>query len=157
MNPIQFKEWLELLNENFKLEGRLPEAEIESISINSRTIKPGAVYFALEGQRFDGHDFVESAFEKGANCCVVKKSWQSDQKSAASRMLVRVTDPLDCLQQLAKNYRSNYNIPVLAITGTNGKTTTKEMIAAVLAERYQIIKTIGNLNNHIGLPLSLMQ
>ena len=162
MNPIPFKEWLELLNENFKLEGtlskgRLPEAEIESISINSRTIKPGAVYFALDGQRFDGHDFVKSAFEKGAICCVVKKSWQADQKSAASRMLVRVADPLDSLQQLAKNYRSNYNIPVLAITGTNGKTTTKEMIAAVLAARYQIIKTIGNLNNHIGLPLSLMQ
>jgi len=155
MNPISFKNWFGLVDNIIEFNGIDPTSTIHSISIDTRTLKPGDVYFALKGDRFDGHDFVKMAFEKGASASVVNKNWIDDSLSEQNA-IIWVEETLIALQTLAKNYRSTFKIPVLGITGTNGKTTTKEMIAAVLSNKFRTVKTTGNLNNHIGLPLSLL-
>ncbi|NIR71834.1 hypothetical protein GWN42_00730, partial [candidate division KSB1 bacterium] len=128
------------------------------VSIDTRTLQPNEIYFALRGERLDGHDFVPNAFEKQALAAVVERDWwKQAQKSQKSRPVFIVEDSLTALQETARDYRKKFSLPVLGLTGTNGKTTTKEMIAAVLAHLGSICKTEGNLNNHIGLPLSLLK
>ena len=129
------------------------------VSIDTRTLAPGELYFALRGERLDGHDFVAEARSKGAVAAVVEKRWyeRQDAESQAAGPLFVVADTLEALQAAAQYYRSKFALPVLALTGTNGKTTTKEMIAAVLRELGPVCKTEGNLNNHIGLPLTLFR
>lgn len=129
---------------------------------DSREIEGGELFFALKGERFDGNAFAASAIEKGASYAVV-----SDPAVAASdetRCLL-VGDTLKALQDLARYHRASLSVsgnrsgtlPVLALTGTNGKTTTKELIRAVLSSRYNVLATEGNLNNHIGVPLTLLR
>lgn len=129
---------------------------------DSREIEGGELFFALKGERFDGNAFAASAIEKGASYAVV-----SDPVVAASdetRCLL-VGDTLKALQDLARYHRASLSVsgnrsgtlPVLALTGTNGKTTTKELIRAVLSSRYNVLATEGNLNNHIGVPLTLLR
>lgn len=129
---------------------------------DSREIEGGELFFALKGERFDGNAFAASAIEKGASYAVV-----SDPAVAASdetRCLL-VGDTLKALQDLARYHRASLSVsgnrsgtlPVLALTGTNGKTTTKELIRAVLSSRYDVLATEGNLNNHIGVPLTLLR
>ena len=127
----------------------------QGVSIDSRTLQRGQVFFALKGERFDGHQFVPQALKKGASAAVVRRDYPKLAESDG--LLVRVDDPLLALQRLAASYRRRFPIPFVAITGTNGKTTTKDMTAEILSTRFRVLKTEGNLNNHIGLPLTLLR
>lgn len=126
--------------------------EVSSVSIDTRTLEKGALFIAISGQRFDGHDFVEEAIKKGAALVMV----QEDRKIPDGIPAVFVHDTVKALGKLAKNYRDLFNIPVIAVTGSVGKTSTKDMIASVLSARYKVHKTKGNFNNEIGLPLSVL-
>lgn len=126
---------------------------IRGVSIDTRTIEPGMVFFALQGNHFDGHNFVEEAFQKGACAAVIQEKIISDLSN--ERLLFPVENTLMSLQKVAQSYRNKFNIPVIGITGSNGKTTTKEMIGAVLETKFRLAKTTGNLNNLIGVPLTI--
>ena len=122
------------------------------VSTDTRRIEPGSIFFALRGATFDGNRFVNEALAKGAAWAV------ADDPAAAgtdARVLV-VDDTLRTLQELARTHRRTLGIPILAVAGSNGKTTTKELVSRVLAERFEVYATRGNLNNHIGVPLTLL-
>ena len=134
------------------LSGDLKSPEhFRGVSIDSRTISDGEIFFTLRGQRFDGHDFLKEALLKGDGAVVDIEP----QEVSEGKVIIYVEDTLRALQDLAHFLRLKQDIPVIAITGSNGKTTTKEMIHAILSKRFKVIKNEGNLNNHIGLPLSL--
>lgn len=123
------------------------------VSTDSRNIEKDCVFVAIKGERFDGNDFAYKVASDGIAACVI-----ADRKDLPHHeRLFIVDDSISALQQLAKLHRERINIPVIGITGTNGKTTTKELTAAVLSKRYNIIYTQGNYNNHIGVPLTLLQ
>jgi UDP-N-acetylmuramoyl-tripeptide--D-alanyl-D-alanine ligase len=128
-------------------------AEISGVSIDSRTISQGQLFFAISGPRFDGHNFLADVAMKGALAAVVHR----DAPAPPSFPLLRVQDTTRALQELARHRRLAAEVPVVAITGSVGKTTTKEMTAALLATRGPVLKTEGNLNNRYGLPLSLLR
>ncbi len=126
-------------------------------SIDSRTLKEGEIFFALGGRRTDGHAFLKDAFERGALAAVVSRAWYRSQGAEADRLgsLIITDAPDRAMGDLARAYRAKFDIPVVAITGSNGKTTTKEMAAAVLKTRYRVHSTEGNLNNLLGVPCTL--
>jgi UDP-N-acetylmuramoyl-tripeptide--D-alanyl-D-alanine ligase len=121
------------------------------IAIDSRTIREGELFVALKGSRSDGHNFVGAALEKG-NGALVSLEQIAPVKN---KTIIFVHDTLKALQDIARHMRSKRDIPVVAVTGSNGKTTTKELIASILGTQYRVLKNTGNLNNHIGLPVSL--
>ncbi len=129
-----------------------PAQKIQGICIDSRKVKPGDLFVAIEGERFDGHDFVEAAFKKGCIAALIHKEIPNTEEKMP---VIHVKDTLEALQQMAKYYVALFDIPIVGITGSTGKTSTKEMIAAVLSQKYNVIKNIGNFNNHIGVPLSI--
>lgn len=121
------------------------------ICTDTRTITAGCLFFALKGESFDANTFAAAALEQGAAFAVIDNKEYADNDQC-----ILVDDVLTTLQNLAKHHRKQLNIPVIGLTGSNGKTTTKELIKAVLAEKYQTFATKGNLNNHIGVPLSIL-
>ena len=121
------------------------------VSTDSRKVVPGSMFFALKGDHFDGNKYASIALEKGASFAIVDNP---DVVNSEKHILVK--DSLKTLQQLASFHRDSLGIPIIAITGTNGKTTTKELTSAILSQKYQTTYTQGNLNNHIGVPLTLM-
>jgi len=121
------------------------------ISIDSRTIQEGELFIALKGSRFDGHDFLQKALETGSGAIV---SIRPDE-SLRGKTIIYVRDTLEALQKIARYMRLKRNITIVGITGSNGKTTAKELTALILGTRYRVLKNKGNLNNNIGLPLSL--
>ena len=125
---------------------------VSGVSIDTRTIQPGDLFFALKGEHSDGHEYVRTAFEKGAIAAVV-----SDTVVDAGGRQIRVPDTLRAFGDLAGAYRRQFNIPVVGVTGSVGKTSTKEMIAAVLRTRYNTLANEKNFNNEIGVPLTLFQ
>lgn len=139
--------------------GSLAEEEwanipVGGVSKDTRTIQEGNLYIPLIGESFDGHQFVDDAASKGAAASL----WQKDhEQRPADLPLILVDDTLEALQKLAKAYKSELAVRIVGITGSNGKTTTKDMTASVLATTFKVHKTIGNYNNHIGLPLTLLQ
>src|SRR5437899_4209449 len=124
-------------------------------SIDSRTIQPGDLFFAVKGERLDGHDFVEQAFSKGAVAAVVRKDQLG--KYLVNTPLLQVDDTLVALQTLAAAVRRLWGKSLIGVTGSTGKTTTKEAIAHVLSSRFRVLKSEGNFNNHFGLPLQLLR
>lgn len=130
-------------------------APVEKISTDSRTIKLGELFVALRGENFDGHNFVESVANTGAAGAIVDLNWKG--KIPANFAVIRVEDTLRAYQNLAANYRKSLLLKVLAITGSNGKTSTKDFAAAVLAHRFRVTKTQGNFNNHVGLPRTMLE
>jgi len=126
------------------------------VSTDTRTLTPGALYFALSGDTFDGHQFLEEAVSKGAAGLVVSSS-NLELLEAGKVPLIKVEDTLIALQKLAKWYRRQLEVIVIGITGSNGKTSTKDFCASVVGQRYAVHATRGNLNNHIGLPLTLLE
>jgi UDP-N-acetylmuramoyl-tripeptide--D-alanyl-D-alanine ligase len=127
-------------------------------SIDSRTVEPGELFFAIRGERFDGHDFVAAAFERGACAAVVARGRVAGLPAATKiHPLLVVDDPLAALQRLAAAVRRHWGKRVVGITGSAGKTTTKEAVAAVLGARFKVLKSKGNLNNGFGLPLQLLR
>jgi UDP-N-acetylmuramoyl-tripeptide--D-alanyl-D-alanine ligase len=123
-------------------------------SIDSRTLNSGDLFIALPGERFDGHDYVKAALEKGAVAAVIQQGRTMD---ADPKRLLYVEDTLKALQALGAAARRLWGKPLLAVTGSAGKTTTKEMLAHLLATSFRVMKSTGNLNNHIGLPLQLLK
>lgn len=121
------------------------------ISTDSRTITKDCIFFALKGENFNGNKYAEEALKRGAAYAVVDES-----EYATNNRILQVNEVLTCLQELANYHRKTLNIPIIGITGTNGKTTTKELISAILAKKYNVSFTQGNLNNHIGVPLTLL-
>ncbi len=127
-------------------------------SIDSRTLHPGDLFFAVRGDRFDGHDFVEAALQAGAVAAVVSAAKKDRYADAAIRQrLLLVDDPLSAMQRLASSVRRHWGKRVIGITGSAGKTTTKEAVAHVLESKFRVHKSVGNLNNHFGLPLQLLK
>ena len=128
-----------------------------AVTTDSRNITPGCLFFAFKGERFDGNAFAPQALEQGAALCVVDEKWKAENgKWKDDERIVGVPDVLATLQALAREHRRHLTIPVVGITGTNGKTTTKELVHAVLAKRYKTSATKGNFNNHLGVPLTLL-
>lgn len=121
-----------------------------SVSTDTRNIVPGSVFFALKGARFNGNEFALQALEQGAAYAVVDETVGTDSR------LIQVDDVLEALQQTSAQWRKHLGIPIVGLTGSNGKTTNKELFHAVLSQKYRTMSTPGNLNNHIGVPLTLL-
>ena len=133
--------------------------ECVNFSKDSRTINKGDVYIAIKGEKFDGNDYLEEAFLKGASACILNRIDLDniDINKYKNKTILIVEDSIKCLEELATYKRSKYNIEVVAVTGSVGKTSTKDMIASVLSLKYKVLKTVGNNNNHIGLPLTILR
>jgi UDP-N-acetylmuramoyl-tripeptide--D-alanyl-D-alanine ligase len=132
-------------------------AGLKGISIDSRNIGKDEVFFAIKGNNFDGHDFIPEAIRKGAKAVIFHSDKWSKDKLAKTVSLIRVKDTTKALGDLARFHRNKFDIPVIVVTGSNGKTTTKEMIASVLSAGSKVLKNEGTKNNHIGLPLTLLK
>jgi UDP-N-acetylmuramoyl-tripeptide--D-alanyl-D-alanine ligase len=131
---------------------------VAGYSIDSRTVAPGELFFAVRGERLDGHDFVVAAIERGAQAAVVSRARVAALPDAALALpLLIAEDPLLALQALAAHVRRQWGRPVVAITGSAGKTTTKEAVAVALGAKFNVLKSRGNLNNGFGLPLELLR
>jgi len=127
-------------------------------SIDSRTVAPGEIFFAVRGELHDGHDFVATAFERGAVAAVISRARAASLPDAAlAHPLLIAEDPLAAMQALAHHVRRQWGRRVVAITGSAGKTTTKEAVAAALGAKFHVLKSKGNLNNNFGLPLQLLR
>ncbi|WP_058301835.1 UDP-N-acetylmuramoyl-tripeptide--D-alanyl-D-alanine ligase [Gorillibacterium timonense] len=151
-NLQQIAEWA-----GARLEAADPEAGslvITSVSTDTRTLKPGSLFVPLTGETFDGHDYIGQAVANGA----AASFWQDGREiPAGAPPLLVADDPLAALQRLARAYRRELGLKVVGITGSNGKTTTKDLTASALSAAFSVHKTPGNLNNHIGLPITLLQ
>ena len=130
------------------------EATVVGVSTDSRDIREGSLFIPLEGERFDGHSFISGALEAGAAGCFTARERDS---YLPGKFYIKVRSTHRALRDLARYYKSLFPIPFVAVTGSVGKTTTKDMIAAVLSTRYKVLKTEGNFNNDIGLPLTVMR
>lgn len=126
--------------------------DISCINTDTRNIKKGELFIPLIGERFDGHDYINEAYEKGAYVVLSEKNLNSKDKP-----YIIVENTLKALHEIARYYKNKFSLSIVAITGSSGKTTTKDMVASVLAEKYEVLKTEGNLNNAIGLPLTLFR
>ncbi len=135
------------IEELYKLYFQFP-----SVQTDTRKLKQGDLFFALKGPNFNGNTFAQKAIDAGAKCAII-----DEKKYEIPNKTFLVKDVLKALQQLARHHRSQLNIPFLAITGSNGKTTTKELIHAVLSTSFNVYTTEGNLNNHIGVPLTILK
>ena len=135
-------------------------AEALGYGIDSRTIGAGELFFAVRGERLDGHDYVQAALANGAVAAVVSNRWVVPAEVDETRLLM-VADGEDCvlraLQQLANAVRRHWGGRVIGVTGSAGKTTTKDAVAQVLGARFKVLKSLGNLNNGFGLPLQLLK
>ncbi|GAB6013056.1 UDP-N-acetylmuramoyl-tripeptide--D-alanyl-D-alanine ligase [Viscerimonas tarda] len=123
------------------------------VTTDSRNCPKGSLFFALKGASFNGNEYAAKAIEKGCSYAIVDEEKQADK----AKNILLVEDVLKTLQSLANYHRKKFRIPVIGITGTNGKTTTKELVTAVLKQEYNVLSTKGNLNNHIGVPLTLLE
>jgi UDP-N-acetylmuramoyl-tripeptide--D-alanyl-D-alanine ligase len=130
-------------------------AIISRVSTDSRTLQSGDFFVPLRGESFDGHKFIEQAVERGAAGAMVEETWKGNP--SADFGLVRVPDTLVGYQALAANYRKSLPLKVIAITGSNGKTSTKDFVAATIAKKFRVTKTEGNFNNHVGLPQTMLE
>ncbi len=128
---------------------------VTNLSTDSRTLRAGDLFVPLRGENFDGHKFVAQVAERGAAGALVEKNWTG--KTPPDFALLRVADTLAAYQRIAGEYRRSLGLKVIAITGSNGKTSTKDFAASVLARRFRVTKTDGNLNNHVGLPQTILR
>ncbi|MFY9113941.1 MAG: UDP-N-acetylmuramoyl-tripeptide--D-alanyl-D-alanine ligase [Dethiobacteria bacterium] len=135
------------------LVGGNPENSVGGVSIDTRSLEPEDWFVPLKGERTDGHHFISEALSKGASGAF---SEVDPPRSLYSGVIIRVEDTLDALQRLAGYYRRRFDTEVIGITGSSGKTTTKDLVATVLGRHFDLLKTAGNYNNHIGLPLTLL-
>ncbi|PYK88922.1 MAG: UDP-N-acetylmuramoyl-tripeptide--D-alanyl-D-alanine ligase [Verrucomicrobia bacterium] len=153
MNPVSILQMVDL--SGAKLEQGDGKRTVERISTDSRTIKKGELFVALRGENFDGHKFVRATAKGGAAGAIVDLKWKG--KVPKKFAIIRAQDSLLAYQNLAANYRKSLPIKVLAITGSNGKTSTKDFGASVLGRKFRVTKTQGNFNNHVGLPRTILE
>ncbi len=154
MEPMTIRELLEATKGTLLGPLEDQEAVVTSVDTDSRSVRSGGLFVPLAGERFDGHDFIEKALKDGAAGCLTVRE---PERYLPGKLYIQVKDTQLALGDLAKYYRKKFPIPYIAITGSVGKTTTKEMVAAVLGEKYKVLKTEGNFNNEIGLPLTLFR
>ena len=140
---------------NARMSGSAPVEPFGGVGSDSRQVEPGSLFVALIGPRFDGHDFVAAALAAGAAGALVQNGFSLAESPEAC--LLTVKDTTKALGDLAGAWRMEHSALVAAVTGSNGKSTTKEMLASIMAQRHSVLKNRGNLNNHIGLPLTLLQ
>lgn len=137
------------------------DISILGVSIDSRTIKKGELFIALRGENFDGHHFIKEAVRKGASGVIIREGYPLTDSLTETEIhsipFVAAGDTLHALQELARYYREKFSIPLIGITGSNGKTTTKEMLWHILSHKFSVLRNEGNLNNHIGVPLTLFR
>jgi len=152
MNPLSILEITKLAGA--KLETGDGKVSVERISSDSRTIKKGELFVALRGENFDGHEFVKNVAKRGAAGAIVDLQWKRNVPNEFA--IIRARDTLLAYQNLAENYRKSLPLKVLAITGSNGKTSTKDFAASVLGRKFRVTKTQGNFNNHVGLPRTIL-
>src|SRR6266478_3547143 len=153
MNPLSILQIVDLAGA--KLEQGDGKISVERISTDSRTIKKGELFVALRGENFDGHKFIEDVAKAEAAGAIVDLEWK--EKLPSKSAIIRAKDTLLAYQNLAANYRKSLPIKVLAITGSNGKTSTKDFAASVLGRKFRVTKTQGNFNNHVGLPRTILE
>ncbi len=127
-----------------------PDIELREIVIDSRKVQPGDLFVAYRGERVDGHAYIRAALDRGAACCLAE-----DLPEGETRPVLLVPDVQQAIEEIAAAYRRRLTLPIVGITGSVGKTTAKEMIAAVLGSKFSVLKTDGNLNNQIGVPMTL--
>lgn len=132
------------------------EEVCENFARNTKEIKEGDVYIGFKGERFDGGQFYEEALNNGAKGCIINKIEGLEIKNIKDKFVIQVDDTVEAVGQIAKFKREKYNIPVIAITGSVGKTSTKDIIYSVVSQKYKTLKTQGNLNNHIGMPITIL-
>ncbi|QXM05810.1 UDP-N-acetylmuramoyl-tripeptide--D-alanyl-D-alanine ligase [Crassaminicella indica] len=141
--------------------GKLIKGDISDfvygISTDSRSIKSNELFIPLVGEKFNGHDFIESVAKIGVSAVLTSQKVEDDLSGYERLSIIKVKDTLKALQDIAKYYISKFNIPIIGVTGSTGKTSTKEMIYSVLSKKYKVLKNKGNLNNHIGLPLTVFE
>jgi UDP-N-acetylmuramoyl-tripeptide--D-alanyl-D-alanine ligase len=130
--------------------------KVTGYSIDTRTLHAGEIFFAVKGPKFDGHDFLDQAFQKNASAVVVEEAGLKPAPGGAQPM-IHVPSTVAALQTLARHVRRQWRNPIIGVTGSAGKTTTKEMIAAVLGKKFTVLRSVGNLNNEFGLPLCLLR
>lgn len=157
MRNLKIKEILEVTKGEL-IQGDL-ELECKNFSKDTRTIQKGDTYLAIKGEKFDGNLFWKQALENGADCVILSEIPKDKEvlKNYENKTIIRVKDTLEALYEIAKLKRSFYQIPVIAITGSVGKTSTKDIIANVVSKKYKTLKTIGNNNNNIGLPFTILK
>ena len=133
--------------------------ECENFSKDTRTIQKGDIYIGIKGEKFDGSEFWKQALDDGADAVIIEnvKISQEEMEKYSNKTIIKVQDTLKALYEIAKYKRSLYDIPVIAITGSVGKTSTKDLIASVVSTKYKTLKTEGNNNNNIGLPLTILK
>ena len=157
MNELKVKDIIKVCN------GKLicgNENEIcEEFCKDTKEIKQGDVYIGIKGQHFDGNTFFEQALKNGAKTCILENIEIQKEiiKKYKDRNIIIVEDTIKAIQMLASYKRSLYNIPVIGVTGSVGKTSTKDILASIISKKYKVLKTKGNLNNHIGLPLTILK
>lgn len=150
MEPVKISEIVKWCDG--KIDGNFKDILCYGISTDTRNIKKGDLFVALKGERFDGHDFVKDAFRKGAIAVIVRKDFSFERGT-----LIKVNDTLKALGEIAKGYRKKFNPYIIGITGSDGKTTTKEILKKTLGIKFKVVANKGNYNNEIGLPLSIFQ
>ena len=160
MKKITWKDLQKLNDAELHNIGNRREKNIERVSTDSRTAGNGTLFIAIRGERFDAHEFIPDVSSKGVSAIIAQKQWVAqhrDMVEASDAVFVAVPDTITALGQLAQLYRKKFDIPLIAIGGSNGKTTTKEMVTAILRTKYSVLSTEGNLNNHIGVPQTLFR
>ena len=154
MQALTLRQLLEAVNGTLLGDFDDLDAQAVQVSTDSRNITPGCLFIPLEGERFDGHSFIQAALEAGAAGCLTARERES---YLPGRFYIKVRSTQRALWELARYYKKLFPIPFIAVTGSVGKTTTKDMTAAVLGARFCVHKTEGNFNNDIGVPLTLLR
>jgi UDP-N-acetylmuramoyl-tripeptide--D-alanyl-D-alanine ligase len=162
MIKLRYKKLLDIVKGKPFPEEYIEDSGIKGLSIDSRGIEPGNLFIAIKGDRVDGHDYIKEALDKGASCVILDKKKLSEKvkqffSSTKGKRAALVDDTRAALQNVAKWYRDKFNPRVVGVTGTNGKTTTKEMIAEVLSGKYNVLRSEKSFNNQIGVPLTLLK
>lgn len=157
MKDIKVKDILEICNGEL-LSGN-GDVVLENFKKDTREVEQGDTYVGIKGENFNGSNFFEKAFELGANACIVQDIEISEKviEKYQNKTIIKVKDCLEAVQKIARFKREGYDIPVIGVTGSVGKTSTKDIIASVLAQKYKTLKTEGNYNNHLGVPLTLLR
>ena len=154
MEPMTIREILQAVDGRMLGEFGDLNREVSRVETDSRTIHAGSLFVPLMGERFDGHAYINAALEGGAAGCFTQRERES---YLPGKFYIKVSSTQKALRDLAKYYKKKFSIPVVALTGSVGKTTTKDMVAPVLGEKYKVLKTEGNFNNEVGLPLTLLR
>ena len=155
---LKIKDILQLDNKKLINFDKVIDKNFKGVSIDSREIKPGELFIAIKGENTDGHKYLKEVFKKDVKVSLVNESWfRNNKKKFSKQSFVVVKDTIKALGEIARNHKRNFDIPILCIGGSNGKTTTKDLVSGILLKKYNVHKTKGNFNNHIGLPLSLLK